>query len=54
MVNLFDMSLGMIIGMALAPIMMRIAKKLIQRYRFNKIMKDLINSKRKDNDLTKI
>lgn len=47
------MSLGMIIGMILAPIIMRIVKKLIQRYRFNKIMKDFINSK-DSKDLTKV
>ena len=35
------MSLGMIIGMILAPIMMRGIKKLQQKYRINKILKSL-------------
>ncbi|MGD9534825.1 MAG: hypothetical protein AB7V56_13790 [Candidatus Nitrosocosmicus sp.] len=36
-----DMSLGMLIGMILAPIMMRAVKKLHQDYRVNKILKHL-------------
>lgn len=38
MVNIIDMSLGMIIGMILAPIMMKGVKKLHQEYRVNKIL----------------
>jgi hypothetical protein len=41
MVNIIDMSLGMIIGMILAPIMMKGIKKLYQEYRVNKILKKL-------------
>ena len=41
MVNVIDMSLGMIIGMILAPIMMKGVKKLLQEYRVNKILKNL-------------
>jgi hypothetical protein len=41
MVNIIDMSLGMIIGMILAPIMMKGVKKLHQEYRVNKILKNL-------------
>ncbi|MGD9673861.1 MAG: hypothetical protein AB7U98_10340 [Candidatus Nitrosocosmicus sp.] len=45
MVNIVDMSLGMIIGMILAPIMMRGVKKLQQEYRINKILKSLKEQK---------
>jgi hypothetical protein len=41
MVNIIDMSLGMIIGMILAPIMMKGIKKLHQEYKVNKILKNL-------------
>jgi hypothetical protein len=41
MVNIIDMSLGMIIGMILAPTMMKGIKKLYQEYRVNKILKKL-------------
>ncbi|WP_458745207.1 hypothetical protein [Candidatus Nitrosocosmicus sp. T] len=41
MVNIIDMSLGMIVGMILAPIMMKGIKKLHQEYRVNKILKKL-------------
>jgi hypothetical protein len=41
MVKIIDMSLGMIIGMILAPIMMKGIKKLYQEYRVNKILKKL-------------
>lgn len=41
MVNIIDMSLGMVIGMILAPIMMKGIKKLHQEYRVNKILKNL-------------
>ena len=41
MVNIIDMSLGMIIGMILAPIIMKGIKKLYQEYRVNKILKIL-------------
>ncbi|MGD9674807.1 MAG: hypothetical protein AB7U98_15175 [Candidatus Nitrosocosmicus sp.] len=53
MVNIIDMSLGMIIGMILAPIMMKGIKKLYQEYRVNKILKKLkeqrANEKLEDN-----
>lgn len=52
MVNIIDMSLGMIIGMILAPIMMKGVKKLHQEYRVNKILKNLkeqrVNEKSED------
>jgi hypothetical protein len=41
MVNIIDMSIGMIIGMILAPIMMKGIKKLRQEYKVNKILKNL-------------
>ncbi|MGD9532212.1 MAG: hypothetical protein AB7V56_00375 [Candidatus Nitrosocosmicus sp.] len=41
MVNIIDMSIGMIIGMILAPIMMKGIKKLHQEYKVNKILKNL-------------
>ena len=54
MVNIIDMSLGMIIGMILAPIMMKGIKKLYQEYRVNKILKKLkeqrANEKPEDNE----
>lgn len=55
MVNIIDMSMGMIIGMILAPIMMRGVKKLHQDYRVNKILKHLkeqrINEKPEDDNI---
>jgi RecB family endonuclease NucS len=52
MVNVIDMSIGMIIGMILAPIMMKGVKKLLQEYRINKILKKLkeqrVNEKSED------
>ncbi len=52
MVNIIDMSFGMVIGMILAPIMMKGVKKLHQEYRVNKILKNLkeqrVNEKPKD------
>jgi hypothetical protein len=41
MVNIIDMSLGMILGMILAPIMMKGIRKLHQEYKVNKILKNL-------------
>jgi len=41
MVNIIDMSIGMMIGMILAPIMMKGIKKLHQEYKVNKILKNL-------------
>ncbi len=40
MVNIIDMSIGMVIGMILAPIMMKSIKKFRIYYRVNKILKE--------------
>ncbi len=54
MVNMVDMSIGMLIGMILSPIMMKIAKKLYHQYRVNKILKNLVkqefNEREKEGD----
>ncbi len=42
MVNIVDMSIGMLIGMILSPIMMNITKKLYHQYRVNKILNNLV------------
>lgn len=49
MVNIIDMSLGMIIGMILAPIVMKGVKKLHQEYRVNKILKKLKEQRASEN-----
>jgi glucose uptake protein GlcU len=50
MVNFIDMSLGMVIGMVLSPLIMKISKKILSRYRFNKIIKEFIDSKKNDDN----
>ena len=45
MVNMIDMSLGMLIGMILSPVMMKATKKLYHQYRVNKILKNLVKQK---------
>lgn len=49
MVNIIDMSIGMIIGMILAPIMMKGIKKLHQEYKVNKILKNLRTQRANEN-----
>ncbi len=50
MVSLIDMTLGMILGMALSPIMMRLIKDFRQRMKVNKILKEYVNNNQKDSD----
>lgn len=45
MVNIIDMTMGMVIGMILAPFMMKAVKKLYHSYRVNKILKNLRKEK---------
>ncbi len=45
MVNMVDMSAGMLIGMILSPVMMKATKKLYHQYRVNKILKNLVKQK---------
>ncbi len=45
MVNMIDMSVGMLIGMILSPVMMKITKKLYHQYRVNKILNNLVKQK---------
>jgi hypothetical protein len=40
MVSLVDMTLGMILGMALSPIMMKLIKYFNERRKVNKILKE--------------
>lgn len=46
------MTLGMILGMILYPIVMKIFKRYRERIKIKKILKDVAN-RRKDNDSTK-
>ena len=39
------MSVGMLIGMILSPVMMKATKKLYHQYRVNKILKNLVKQK---------
>lgn len=48
MVSLIDMTLGMILGMALCPIMMRLIKDFRQRMKVNKILKEYVKNNKKD------
>ena len=45
MVSLIDMTLGMILGMALSPIMMKLIKDFRQRMKVNKILKEYVKNK---------
>ncbi len=42
---MIDMSVGMLIGMILSPVMMKATKKLYHQYRVNKILKNLVKQK---------
>jgi hypothetical protein len=50
MVSLIDMTLGMILGMALSPIMMRLIKDFRQRMKVNKILKEYVKNNKKDSN----
>ncbi|MGI9012435.1 MAG: hypothetical protein ACR2F1_14790 [Nitrososphaeraceae archaeon] len=50
MVSLIDMTLGMILGMALSPVMMKLIKDLRQRIKVNKILKEYVKNNKKDLD----
>jgi hypothetical protein len=50
MVSIIDMTLGMILGMALSPIMMKIIRDFRQRMKVNKILKDYVKNIKKDLD----
>jgi hypothetical protein len=50
MVSLIDMTLGMILGMALSPIMMKLIKDFRQRIKVNKILKEYVKNNKKDLD----
>ena len=47
MVSLIDMTLGMILGMALSPLMMRLIKDFRQRMKVKKILKEYVNTNKK-------
>ena len=44
------MTLGMILGMALSPIMMKLIKDFRQRIKVNKILKEYVKNNKKDLD----
>ncbi|HZB64692.1 MAG TPA: hypothetical protein VE307_05220 [Nitrososphaeraceae archaeon] len=50
MVSIIDMTLGMILGMALSPIMMKLIKDFRQRIKVNKILKEYVKNNKKDLD----
>jgi hypothetical protein len=50
MVSLIDMTLGMILGMALSPIMMKVIKNFRQRRKVKKILKEFVNHRKNDID----
>lgn len=50
MVNMVDMSVGMLIGMILSPVMMKTTKKLYHQYRVNKVLKNLVKQKFNERD----
>lgn len=45
MVSLIDMTLGMMLGMALSPIMMKLIKNFNQSRKVNKILKEFSENK---------
>jgi hypothetical protein len=46
MVSLIDMTLGMILGIALSPIMMKVIKNFRQRRKVKKILKEFANNRK--------
>jgi len=50
MVSLIDMTLGMILGMALSPLMMRLIKDFRQRIKVNKILKEYVKNNKKNSN----
>ena len=44
------MTLGMILGMVLSPIMMKLIKDFRQRIKVNKILKEYVKNNKKDSD----
>ena len=48
MVSLIDMTFGMILGMALSPIMMKLIKNFRQRRKVKKILKEFANTRKND------
>jgi uncharacterized membrane-anchored protein YhcB (DUF1043 family) len=50
MVSLIDMTLGMILGMALGPLMMRLIKDFRQRMKVNKILKEYVKNNKNDSN----
>ncbi|HEU5172772.1 MAG TPA: hypothetical protein VFT83_04510 [Nitrososphaeraceae archaeon] len=44
------MTLGMILGMALSPIMMKLIKDFRQRMKVNKILKEYVKNNKKDSN----
>jgi hypothetical protein len=50
MVSLIDMTLGMILGMALSPIMMKLIKDFRQRMKVNRILKEYVKNNKKDSN----
>jgi hypothetical protein len=50
MVSLIDMTLGMILGIALSPIMMKVIKNFRQRRKVKKILQEFANNRKNDID----
>ena len=48
MVSLIDMTLGMILGIAVIPIIMKLIKDVRQRRKVNKILKEYVKKNKKD------
>ena len=50
MVSLIDMTLGMILGIALSPIMLKVIKNFRQRRKVKKILQEFANNRKNDID----
>jgi hypothetical protein len=48
MVSLIDMTLGMILGIAVTPIIMKLIKDFRPRRKVNKILKEYVKKNKKD------
>ena len=48
MVSLIDMTLGMILGIAVTPIMMKLIKDFRQRRKVSKVLKEYVKKNKKD------
>ncbi len=50
MVNMIEVSMGMLIGMIIYPLLMKSVKRLFHHYKVNNILKNLIKQKNNEKE----